>query len=226
MMTVFFTKISKPFDAELADLFLKNGHKVVATGLTKPKNPAIIYVACNPEVPESVDAAMVGIKTRVQHVNYFIDTTDEVLPEDNFSVLDGLNPEVVAKSYRINFSQPIRILEAVLPMMEDQEVKRICFMNSPAGSINWNETTTGYGHNMAKAALSQSLMITKNRILPLGYTFRLFDPMQDRGVDPKVAAAGAFVYFTRDRYLDSQNPGRADENNIVLRNAFGREIPW
>ncbi|MBR5680809.1 MAG: hypothetical protein IKX19_09165 [Clostridia bacterium] len=79
---------------------------------------------------------------------------------------------------------------------------------------------------MAKAALNQILTVSKNGLRERGFTFRLFDPMTGE-IPPEKAAASAYAYFTRDRFDDG--PGRLDrddENNLVIRDALGREIPW
>lgn len=90
----------------------------------------------------------------------------------------------------------------------------------------YSEATSGYGHHMAKAALNQILTITKNALLPKGYTFRLFDPLTNTYPAQKAAAA-AYVYFTRDRFDDGPGqPSRNDEQNLIVRDALGRELPW
>lgn len=155
---------------------------------------------------------------------YFIDTTDEYIPGDDTGILDRLDQQAALMAYRKNVSEPLQKLDAVFPMLCGK--KRICFLSSAASSINYSEATTGYGHNMAKAALHQIITVTKNRLVPEGYSFRLFDPMAGR-MPAEKAAASAYVYFTRDRFNDGpDNPSREDERNVLLRDALGREIPW
>ena len=80
---------------------------------------------------------------------------------------------------------------------------------------------------MSRAAMHNILTITKNGLIEQGFTFRLFDPMTGEYPAEKAAAA-AFVYFTRDRFRDdsSSSKFREDERNLMIRDAYGREIPW
>lgn len=157
-------------------------------------------------------------------IEYFIDTRDYWDPDDNRSVGDGVDMEAAARSYHENVCVPLAKLETVMPNMVGKH--RICFLNSRNSSINYSTAVTGFGHNMSKAAMNQILVLSKNGLLSKGYTFRLFDPLKGE-LAPEKAAASAFVYFTRDRYNDGpDNLFRNDENNLVVRDALGREIPW
>ena len=156
--------------------------------------------------------------------DFFIDTTDFRDPGDDRAAGDGIDAEAAVRSFRANVSEPLALLSEVLPRMTGK--KRICFLSSRDGSVNWSTATTGYGRNMAKAALHQILTVTKNGLRERGFTFRLFDPMTDK-VPPEKAAASAYAYFTRDRFDDGPGrPDRDDENNLVIRDALGREVPW
>ena len=157
-------------------------------------------------------------------LSFFIDLTDESLPSDGLSVGEGIDAGAAAEAYRRNVCLPLQRLDAAFPDMTG--AKRICFLASRDASVEWSRATAGYGRLMARAALYQILTITKNTWLAKGYTFRLFDPMRGEA-DPEKAADAAFVYFTRDRYDDGpDNPDRNDEGNLLVRDAFGREIPW
>ena len=160
----------------------------------------------------------------VPGLSYFIDLTDEAVPGDRKAVGEGIDADAAVEAYRRNVCLPLQRLDRVFPDMEGK--KRICFLAVRAASVAWSGAESGYGRLMARAALYQILTITKNTWLPAGYTFRLFDPLPGEA-DPEKAADAAFVYFTRDRYEDGpENPSRDDEGNLLVRDAFGREIPW
>ena len=157
-------------------------------------------------------------------LSFFVDLTDEAIPGDGLSAGEGIDADAAAEAYRVNVCLPLRKLEEAFPDMTGE--KRICFLAARDASVEWSRATAGYGRLMARAALYQILTITKNTWLAKGYTFRLFDPMRGEA-DPEKAADAAFVYFTRDRYDDGpDNPSRNDEGNLLVRDAFGREIPW
>ncbi len=154
----------------------------------------------------------------------FIDTTDCCDPCDDRAAGNGIDAEAAVRSFRANVSEPLALLEQILPRMTGK--KRICFLTTRDASVNWSTATSGYGRNMAKAALNQILTVSKNGLRERGFTFRLFDPMTGE-VPPEKAAASAYAYFTRDRFDDGPGrPERDDENNLVIRDALGREIPW
>ena len=103
--------------------------------------------------------------------DFFIDTTDCRDPGDNCAVGDGVNAEAAVRSFRANISEPLDLLSQVLPRMTGK--KRVCFLTTRDASVNWSTATTGYGQNMAKAALHQILTITKNGLREKGFTFSI-----------------------------------------------------
>ena len=198
-MIVYFTSLASPFARTCAELFTQNGHDVV-TG----------------EIPGRIDM--------------LISTENEKLQGDDCAVGCGIDPDLIMESVRRNLCAPIKALESALPALDAGALKRVCFLTSGKyASVNQSVETTGYGYAMAKAALSQALKICYNKLSKEGYTFRLFDPMQDREDAPDLTAAAfaAYEYFTRMRAYDPDNRvHRNDDNRFVLRDALGREIPW
>ena len=166
-----------------------------------------------------------GVTTElISGIEFFIDTTETEIPGDDKAVGEGVLPAAGELAYEKYVCEPLEKLQKVLQYMGGR--KRICFLSGKASSISLSEETAGFGKNMSKAALHNILTICKNGMIEEGYTFRLFDPMT--GEYPADKAAGAaFVYFTRDRYIDNDNnKSREDERNLILRDALGREIPW
>ena len=153
--------------------------------------------------------------------DFFIDTTDYRDPDDCRALGEGVDGEAIFRAFRADVTEPLALLEKVLPNMTGK--KRICFLTTRDASINQSTAVSGFGRNMAKAALHQVLTITKNGLRDKGFTFRLFDPM-DGEIPPEKAAATAYGYFLRDRF--EEGPGRDDEKNLIIRDALGREIPW
>lgn len=158
-------------------------------------------------------------------IEFFIDTTDAFVEGDDKKVGDGIDMAAAALAYRKNVCEPLAKLEQVLPWMVGK--KRICFINSVKSSINYSTEVSGFGHNMAKAALNLIVSLTKNGLIPRGFTFRLFDPMTGQ-VEAGKAARTACGYFLRDRFFDDPTDGldRNDELNVIVRDALGREVPW
>ena len=198
-MIVYFTTFDSPFAEACAYAFAQNGHQVI-TG-------------CLPE-----------------RMDLFVACENEKLAGDDIAVCCGIDPDLVMESVRRNLCAPIKALESALPALDAGALKRVCFLTSGKyASVNQSTETAGYGYAMAKAALSQALKICYNKLSKEGYTFRLFDPMQDRADAPALPAAAfaAYEYFTRMRAYDPDNRvHRNDDSRFVLRDAMGREIPW
>ncbi|MGI6317058.1 MAG: hypothetical protein ACOX17_10435 [Christensenellales bacterium] len=218
---IYMTRISREFDAALAAAFLAAGDRVYAgmAELTPPEGCVVVNAL--PLDTFSTQQAMAGIPS----IDCFVDTTEARLPGDGGSIREGLDDTALRESFRANLMAPLAALEAALPLMERSGMKRIVFMNSADASVMYSAATRGFGHNMSKAALNNVLMVCFNRLRPLGYTFRIYDPLEGQ-VSPSAAAAGAYVYITRNRCLDEHNASRDGENTLVVRDALGRELPW
>jgi len=67
--------------------------------------------------------------------------------------------------------------------------------------------------------------MTRNKLASKGYTFRVFDSL-DGEISPEKSAAGAYNYITRRRGTENHDPLRDDEENLVFRDAQGRQHSW
>jgi len=161
----------------------------------------------------------------VEKLDFFIDTTDYVHENDGSSVREGVNWDAVEATFRNNPLKSMALLEAHLPLLDAGEEKRLFYLTQSRASINETESTTGYGYNMSKTALHMFIHLSRNKLAPLGYTFRVFDPLTGI-VDAKAAAESAFTYITRRRGTDGDDGLRDDEDNLVIWDALGRKHSW
>jgi len=219
METVLITGIKNEFDAKLASAFISAGFSVYTIGENSAPDGVI-------QLPPDLSEAVKKLKGNAGYIDIYIDTSDERSPSDNFNIqVNGLNIDVMRKLYDSNVIVPMSILEAFLPLLENGEKKRLCFLTSAEASINETRGTDGYGYKMAKAALHNFLQITRNALAPKGYLIRAFDPMYNE-VPPKAAAQAAYNYFTRRRGIERGDERRDDEGNLVMRDANGRQHAW
>ena len=115
-MIVYLTHDTTDFARELRARFLAEGHSVY-TGDALAALPAI---------------------------DLFLATQDERLAGDDFTVLDGVDPEIVMRAVEENLCAPILALEAALPALDRGTGKRVCFVTSgEAASVNWSRQTRG-----------------------------------------------------------------------------------
>jgi NAD(P)-dependent dehydrogenase (short-subunit alcohol dehydrogenase family) len=197
MKNVLITKQSNAFEINLAEVFRREGYTV--------------YIANIDEIADRIDI--------------YIDVSDERDTADNFTIRNGPDEAVIRKVYEANVLKSMEMLEKYLPLLDEGNGKRICYLTSAEASINETRDTDGYAYKMSKAALHMFLHMVANRLTPGGYTYRVYDPMHEE-VEPKASAEGAFNYFTRRRGTENDDPERDDENRLVFRNALGREHAW
>jgi NAD(P)-dependent dehydrogenase (short-subunit alcohol dehydrogenase family) len=227
MKTVLITGIRNEFDKKLAGVFggdllekdLTRGH-----GDTGEEEGFRVFVLGR-ELPDDLKGAAAELEKGGEHIDIYIDVSDERSGDDTFNVRSGVNEKVIRKLYEANVIRPMALLEAFMPFLEKGQGKRLCFLTSAEASINETRGTDGLGYKMAKAALANFLQITRNVLAPKGYTIRAFDPLSAE-VTAQAAAEAAFNYFTRRRGMERDDSNRDDEGNLVFRDALGRQHAW
>ena len=217
MKIVLITGLKKEFDKKLAFAFVREDYKVFAIGAEEFNGVTLL--------PSDLNTAAGIIKKDSNNIDIYIDVSDERSVSDNFNVRSGINTQVIRELYDANVIHPMEILEAFFPLLEAGKGKRICYLTSSQASINETRDTEGYGYRMAKAGFHNFIQITRNVLAPKNYTIRVFDPMFNE-ISAEASAEAAFNYFTRGRGVERGDALRDDENNIVFRDAYGRQHSW
>jgi len=208
--TVLVTNLDTVFGEKLAVVFAREGFDVFALGKNLPLDP---YEAAT------------ALKEKNGKLDFLLDTTDVRFSKDTFTIRDGIDREMVEQVYRQNVLASMALLEAFLPLLDQGEGKRLFYLTSVEASINETRRIDHFAYNMSKAALHQFIQMTRNKLAPKGYTFRVFDPLE-REISPEAAAEGAYHYITRRRGTENHDPLRDDEENLVFRDAQGRQHSW
>ena len=215
--TVLITSLRSAFDEKLAQAFVREGFCVYAIG-----EQAIDGVTLLPgDLAEAAGIVAAG----AGKIDYYLDTTDVRRADDIFTVRDGLGGDIIEALYRQNVLRPMATLEAFLSLLDQGEGKRLFYLTSSQASINETREAFHFGYNMSKAALHQFLQMIRNKLAPTGYTFRVYDPMHNE-ISPLAAAEGAVHYILRRRGTERDDPRRDDEENLVFRDAEGRQHAW
>jgi len=215
--TVFVTSLDTIFSETLAAIFAREGFQVFAFG-NRPIGKVTL-------LPPALNAAAAALRKKAGKLDYLLDTTDVSSRKDTFTVRGGIDSAVVEQVYRQNVLASMALLEAFLPLLDQGEGKRLFYLTCAEASVNETRRIDHYAYNMSKAALHQFIQMTRNKLAPKGYTFRMFDPM-DREVSPEAAAESAYNYITRRRGTENHDPLRDDEDNLVFRDAQGRQHSW
>jgi len=215
--TVLVTNLDSMFSERLATVFAREGFEVFALGKKSIEGITLL--------PPDPNEAAATLKGKIGKLDFLLDTTDFHSPKDTFTVRDGIDIAVIEQVYRQNVLASMALLEAFLPLLDQGEAKRLFYLTSAEASINETRRIDHFAYNMSKAALHQFIQMTRNKLAPKGYTFRVFDPMESE-ITPEAAAEGAYNYITRRRGTENHNPLRDDEENLVFRDAQGRQHSW
>jgi len=215
--TVLVTSLDTVFDEALAAIFAREGFRVFALGNRPIENVTLL--------PPDLNKAAAALREKAGKLDFLLDTIDVSSPKDTFTVRDGIDNAVIEQVYRQNVLCSMALLEALLPLLDQGEGKRLFYLTRAEASINETRRIDHFAYNMSKAALHQFIQMTRNKLAPKGYTFRVFDPM-DRELSPEAAAESAYNYITRRRGTENNDPLRDDEDNLVFRDAQGRQHSW
>lgn len=143
------------------------------------------------------------------------------------SIREDQNFEDMLSEFSVNAVGSLRLIKAFLPLLDQGNLKRLCFVSSEAGSIVESKRTGWFGYCMSKAALNMAVMNLRNDLGNQGYTFRLYHPgwlrtymsgtkNNDAHMEPEEGAAHAIRYF-----LSSLDP-----EDLVLRDYQGKVYGW
>jgi NAD(P)-dependent dehydrogenase (short-subunit alcohol dehydrogenase family) len=217
MKTALVTRTDSAFGEMLAAVFAREGFETFALGEKVIENVTLL--------PLDPYKAAAALKKKVGKLDFLLDTTDVRSPQDSFTVRDGIERAVAERVFRENVLASMALLEAFLPLLDAGEGKRLFYLTRAEASINETRRVDHFAYNMSKAALHQFIQMTRNKLFTLGYTFRVFDAL-DEEVSPEAAAESAYNYLTRRRGTENHDPLRDDEDNLVFRDAEGRQHPW
>lgn len=143
-------------------------------------------------------------------------------------IRDGYDYPLMLKTMNINALGAVRMVEAMLPLLDKGTGKKVCCISSEAGSIGkcWRQDETEYC--MSKAALNMAMTVLYNRLKGEGYDFRLYHPgwvnsymmgevkATIADLEPEEAAELAVQCFEQARVSE----------NMVLESYDGTCWPW
>jgi NAD(P)-dependent dehydrogenase (short-subunit alcohol dehydrogenase family) len=125
---------------------------------------------------QSAQAAAEAAAALVDHIDLLINNAGVNTPTKDRKISQAQDYAEIHRMYNINAVGPLRMVEALLPLLDQSSLKRLCFISSEAGSIERCYRVSWYGYTMSKAALNRAVKIMFNDLHPKGYTFRLYHP--------------------------------------------------
>jgi len=162
--TVLITGTNRGIGLELVREFLKHDYHVMATcrhpgtareltTIADTSPDALTVIQMELTDPDSVEAALYEISTRVKHLDILINNAGVFPEEGNESFLD-LNLDWFDDAFRTNVTGTARVIRAALPLLRKAGNPRIANISSGAGSISDKNDSLRYCYGTSKAALN------------------------------------------------------------------------
>jgi NAD(P)-dependent dehydrogenase (short-subunit alcohol dehydrogenase family) len=186
---------------------------------------------------QSVQTAAHTVSGLVGHVDLLINNAGVISPTMYATIREPQDYSEIHRLFDVNALGSLRMVQAFLPLLDQGEMKRLCFVSSEAGSIERCKREAWFGYTMSKAALNMAVKTMFNQLHPAGYTFRLYHPGWMRtymggtknthaDMEPEEAAEYALAYFLSDSSVAFPEPQENPEDHLVLRDWLRREWPW
>jgi NAD(P)-dependent dehydrogenase (short-subunit alcohol dehydrogenase family) len=179
---------------------------------------------------DSVKAAAKRVSDAVDRLELVVNNAAIIGKHNDTPIGDKLDYNEILQVYNVNAVGALRVVEALLPLTDRGEMKRLCFVSSEAGSIERCERGSWFGYCMSKSALNMGVHILFNALRPRGYTFRLLHPgwmktymsgSKNMGAELEADEVAALVI---PQFLTTWPD--LDEDRLVMRDWRGREWPW
>lgn len=113
------------------------------------------------------------------------------------------------------------VIEAALPLLRKGKLKRIGLITDKASSVSGCKDERNYAQHMAWAGINMMGKLYFNRLRPEGFTFRWYCAEEGSG------GMSAGEYLLSGLCYDEKEPYiHSDENRLVMRDAYLREVAW
>lgn len=216
---VLITGASKGLGYSLTELYLSQGHKVLATyrknleQLEKIKeDPNLILCQMDVSEEESVKNAFDYLKTKTNYIDILINNAAVYL-EDRSKTIENIDIEKAMITLNINAVGPLRVLKYFYNFVEKGNKKLIINVSSEAGSISncWRDRE--YAYCMSKSALNMLSAILQNYSIPKGIKVLSIHPGwmrtdmggPDADIAPEEAAKGIYELSMKQWDLNDKN---------------------
>ncbi|MCO4755893.1 MAG: SDR family oxidoreductase [Bacteriovoracaceae bacterium] len=220
-MLVAITGANRGIGLELAKLYAKNSHKVVALcrhdseELNKLDNVKVVLGVdtTNEDLSSILEDAF-----SAQKVDLFINNAGVLSNES----LDHLDLDAIRKQFEVNAIGPINMVNQILKHLGENA--KIGIVTSRMGSVGDNDSGGMYGYRMSKAAANAASKSLAMDLRAKGHPVAILHPGyvktdmtgQNGDITPDEAAQGLAQVLER---LSIENTGKFWHQN-------GQELPW
>ena len=217
---VLLMETGRPAVKEAAAWFAAHGDKVYigVQEMMPQRLEQAEYLVFDPLVPESLAAAAETVEQADGRLDILV-VGAACHPQDG-EIGAGHDSAVLVDAMMRNVYGSRSTAEAFLPLLR-RGMKRIAAITEIESSNSWSTGKTDLAYHASLAGLNMMGKILFNHLRPEGFTFRWYC---DAGAPGGMCAAD---YITSGLCYDEKEPYiHSDENRLVLRDAWLREISW
>lgn len=223
-LTVLITGANRGLGLEYAGQFAERGYTVIGTARRPAEADELAVVADRVEQLDVADPASVAaLAKRLEGVPIDILINNAGIFERQDTTIDGVDYEMMERTFAVNSLGPLRVTQALLPNLRAGNRKLIVSMSSQLGSIE-NSNGRWYAYRASKSALNQFNKIWSVELGPEGFTCVVVHP---GWVRTDMGGPNA-TYGTEESVagLVGVIDGLSQEDNGRFYDFQGEPIPW
>ncbi|WP_394251674.1 SDR family oxidoreductase [Vibrio profundi] len=180
MSTIFITGANRGIGLSLVKRYLQEGNTVYATYRNKANAQSLLSLKqANPNLTclelEITDYQSVSsLVSKLGTIDILINNAGYYGPKGYG--LGNVDVEEWRNVFEINTIAPLKLVEAILPLMASSPVKKIACLSSKVGSMTENTSGGGYIYRSSKAALNSVVKSLSNDLSSQGFTVLALHP--------------------------------------------------
>ncbi len=220
MKNILVTGANRGIGLELCRQLEKQGHNVIAVCRTTSEALKELNLTTIDGIDVTDNASLDQLKLQLN------DTTIDVLVNNagvlSNNTLGSIDYETVIQQYQVNAIGPLKVTEALLPLLRSGS--KVAIITSRMGSMSDNDSGGHYGYRMSKAAVNMAATSLSVDLKPKGIAVGLLHPGYVKTdmtghqgfVDTSHSAQGLMA---RIEQLNLDNTG-------TFWHAEGEQLPW
>ena len=218
--TILITGGNRGIGLELAVQFKKQGHEVIVT-CRKPSHELSVHkIDTLSEIDVTNEKSLEKMTKALSPNSLDIIINNAGILHSNS--LQNINIDEIRAQFEINSLGPLRVTQALLPILKDNS--KVGIITSRMGSITDNTSGGSYGYRMSKAAANMVGVSLAHDLRPRGIAVALLHPGYVRTemthysglIDPPESAAGLI------KIIDELTL----ENSGLFWHTDGTVLPW
>lgn len=181
-MDVFVTGAGRGLGLSFTKILLRQGHRVFAGhlgprgGLDALSREERLFPIPLDVRSESSTAEAAGTAAGITRSLDMVINNAGIFPDGYKDRIDSLDFGGFHESYDVNAIGPLRVIKALLPLLERGTEKTLVTISSEAGSIDGCGGPDRYAYNMSKAALDMAMKVLWNDLAQKGYSILILHP--------------------------------------------------